>query len=232
MDWQTAKAAELGHAWSREDLKRHFKALCGGISWPSKRPGFVVVAGLSHDRHFETYDVYLLDEFESPDTRELVRRCGLLDYKYEPARWIGDPANGAADRFLRELNDERRVKAPERRESFRPLPGSVDPPRLVSVSRPPLLDDPRPYTYILPELKRLLDESGRQLFLKDSRIKDSLAAIDPAEIAEFAFGAYPAVEALASAVLELRDCGRYLDAPHDEHDDQELALSYGTETVL
>jgi hypothetical protein len=229
MDWKTA---ELGCTWSKADLKRYFKAIYGGIAWPAQRPGFVLVAGLSNDKHFDSYDVYLLDEFESHDTRELVGRCGLLDYKYEPGQWIADPANSAADRFIRELNDERLAKAPKDHGPGRPLPGAVDPPRLLSVTRSPLLDDPRPYTYILPELKRWLDENRRQLFLKDSRAKDSLAVTDPAEVANLPFGAFPAIEALAFAVLELRDHGGYLDAPHDDYDDTRLAESYATESCL
>lgn len=230
-DWKTV---ELGHAWSKEDLGRCFKAVFGGMSWPGQRPGFAVVAGLGRERHFDSYDTYLLDEFESPDTRALVRQCGVLDHKYEPAQWIADPGNQAADRFLRELNDERIARAPQDHGPGWRLVGSLpDPPRLLHLWRSPLFDDPRPYAFILPELRRLLDESRRQLFLKNSRVRDSLGAMEPNEMATLQLGAYPAIEALGFTVVELRDHGRALDAQgQDDDDGAELGASYVTQSVL
>jgi hypothetical protein len=231
MDWKTV---ELGHPWSKEDLGRCFKAIFGGIAWPGQRPGFAVVVGLSKEKHFDSYDAYLLDEYESPDTRELVRRCSVLDYKYEPARWIADPDNDAADRFLRELNEERTAKAPQDHGPGWRLIGSVpDPLRLLAPWRSPLFDEPRPYGYILPELKRLLAEDHRQLFLKNSRVRDSLAAVEPNELATLQLGTYPAIEALGFTVVELRDHGRALDNREpDDDDEMQLAASYVTQSAL
>jgi hypothetical protein len=229
-DWKTG---ELGHAWSKADLRKRFKAIFGGAAWPAEGAGCAVVAGLSRERHFDSYDVYLLDEFESPDTRELVRRCGVLDYRYKPAQWIADPGNQAADRFLRELNEERIARAPQDHGPGWRSIITVDPPRLLSVRRSILFDDPRPYAFLLPELRRLLDESRRQLFLKNSRVRESLAAVEPNEMATLQLGTYPAVEALGFTVVELRDYGRALDSQGpDDDDDMRLAASYVTPSAL
>ena len=56
--------------------------------------------------HMGNHDVYLLDEFESFDMRQLVRQCGVLDFKYAPDRWVGDYHNDAASLFIDEMNAE------------------------------------------------------------------------------------------------------------------------------
>lgn len=193
MDWPIAIEQPLGYAWDEEQLKHHFKVVYGGVAWPGKKPGFAVVVGLTRDKHFESSDVYLLDEFESADTRVLVRQCGVLHHKYQPQRWIGDRCNDAADRFIREMNDERQL--PEDSENGRDG---------FYISWTPILDMQNPYEYMLPELKRLLDKERRQLILKDGKGRDYLAEIKPEEIPFLEFGAYPAIEALAFAVDSIR----------------------------
>lgn len=222
MDW---KDTELGHQWSKADLKRHFRALYGGVAWPGQRPGFVVVVGLANEKHFDSYDVYLLDECESVDTRELVRQMGVLDYRYEPARWVGDPYNDAADRFLRELNEERQAAT----DSATGFPAGRRMPRYLCPIPSPVLDMKRPYSYILAELKWLLDADRRQLFLKTSRVKDYLTTIEPDEVPALEFGAYPAIEALALAGMAIRqDATLDIDDGHD----MDLANSYAVRELL
>ncbi len=221
MDWQTAKDLPLGHPWSKADLKKHFQALCGGVAWPGERPGFAVIVGLGREKHFDSYDTYLLDEYEAVDTRELVRQLGVLDSRYEPVRWIGDPRNDAADRFLQELNAERRNAASGSGPTF---PGRSPRPRYVVPIHSPLLDMKKPYRYILPDLKRLLDADRRQLFLKTSRVKDYLTGIRPDDVPTLEFGAYPAIEALALVVTAVRqEAGR---SDEDEVDEMSAAMSY------
>lgn len=195
------RTAELGHTFTRLELKNECRAICGGVAWPGKHPGFAVVLGMGDDRHFDGYDVYLLDEFESIDTRELVRQCGVLDLKYEPDTWIGDNRNDAADNFIWEMNSER----------DNPDDSQID-LRSFSVCPTQILEMAYPYQYILPELKRMLDKEHRQLFLKDSKTVDSLAAIEPQELSALELGEFPAVEALAFAALEMR---YYASGGHD-----------------
>ena len=190
------KTVRLGQGLTTEELKTRYKRIYGGVAWPGKRPGFAVVVGMDHVRHLDNHDIYLLDEFESSDTRELVRQCTALDYKYQPAIWIGDTRNDAADHFIEEIDRElhRTENSQEHRRHF-------------CICSTQILDMEYPYQYILPELKRLLDKDRRQLFLKDSQVTNYLSEIDPSEIPTLEFGDFPAIEATAFAVIEMRFYG-------------------------
>jgi hypothetical protein len=195
------KTAELGQDFTIVELKNQCKAIYGGVSWPSKRPGFAVVLGMSRDKHFDNYDIFLLDEFEHMDMWELIKQCGVLDFKYQPTMWIGDRLNDAADHFIDELNIS--LRRPEK---------SNQEQQHFSVYSTPILDMQHPYPYIMSEIKKLVDKERRQLFLKDSMIKNYLG-IKLDEVAELQLGDYPTLEALAFAVIELREYGRQIDMP-------------------
>jgi len=196
------KTAELGQDFTIEELKSQCKAIYGGVSWPSKRPGFAVVLGMSHDKHFDNYDIYLLDEFEHIDMWELIKQCGVLIFKYQPTMWIGDKKNDAADRFIQELNITLRRPEKSNQEQL-----------YFSVYSTPILDMKNPYPYIMSEIKKLVDEESRQLFLKDSKTKNYLGEIEPSEVVELQLGDYPAIEALAFAMIEMRKYGRQIAMP-------------------
>jgi len=51
------------------------------------------------------------------------------------------------------------------------------------------------------------------LFLKDSKTKNYLGEIEPSEVVTLELGDYPAVEALAFAVIEMRKYGRQINLP-------------------
>ncbi|MHC4117016.1 MAG: hypothetical protein ACYSWO_05880 [Planctomycetota bacterium] len=192
MEFEELKQGELGRTFDLGPLRSCCKAIYGGVAWPGKREGFGVVIAMNHVYAPGAYEVCLLDEFESFDLRELVRQCGTRDFKYMPDKWIGDWQHGAANRFISELNESR-----QRREH-----------RVFSPIEPWELLEMRPlYPYILGEVKRFLTPDRRQLFLPDdSNAFAYLGGIQPDEVAELELGAYPAIEALAFAVVEmLRD---------------------------
>lgn len=197
------KTAELGQGFTIEELKSQCKKIYGGVSWPGKRPGFAVVLGMSHDKHFDNYDIYLLDEFEHIDMWELIKQCGVLIFKYQPTTWIGDNLNDAADRFIRDLNIT--LRRPEKSNQNQ---------LYFSVYKTPILEMKNLYPYIVSDIKKLVDEERRQLFLKDSKIKNYLGEIEPSEVVELQLGDYPAIEALAFPLIELRKYGRQIDMPH------------------
>jgi len=205
--WEDLKRAKLGEASGGHGLGLCSKAVYGGIAWPGKRPGFAAVLAMSHDRHFESYDIYLLDEFESFDTRELVRRCGIFNHKYNPDVWIGDRRNDAGDRFIHEMNDE--FELPQRM--------SVQ-ERQFFLTSTPVLEMEQLYQYILPSIKKLLDPERRQLFLRDSRVLNYLREVELNDITELELGHYPAIEAIAFAVLEMLQRGddHLLHDPDDD----------------
>jgi hypothetical protein len=76
------KSVELGHTFNFADLQICFKTIWGGVSLPDKREGCAVVVGMGQERHFGSYDIYLLDEFELYDTYELIKKCFEFDFKY------------------------------------------------------------------------------------------------------------------------------------------------------
>lgn len=181
------KTAKLAQTFGRCELMNCCKAVYGGVSWPGNRPGFAVVVAMDHSKHFDSYDICLLEEFESVRVRGLVRQCGALNFKYSPERWIGDWKNDAADHFIREMNSE----LEKQRQKFNLTPTQM-------------LDMEHLYQYILDEIKRLLDKNRRQLFLKDSKVLNYLSEIEESETATLGFGDYPAIEAIAFAVIEMR----------------------------
>jgi hypothetical protein len=74
------------------------------------------------------------------------------------------------------------------------------------------------YPYILDEIGRLLDEDRRRLFLPDnSKILSYLSEIKAGDIGELELGAYPAVEALAFTVIEMRQDERNVIVQDPNH---------------
>ncbi len=193
LEWKDVKEATLGQSFEIKALHNCCKGVYGGVCWPGKRPGFAVVIAMDRARRLDSYDVCLLGEYESFDIRELVRQCGALDLKYLPDQWIGDRKNDAADQFLSEMNNE--PQDANRRQ--------------LNLSWTSLFDMEQLYPYILAEIRRLLASNCRQLFLKESRILGYLSEIRPGEIVDLEQGDYPAIEALALAVIEMR---RWADA--------------------
>lgn len=202
--WQELKKAKLGQSLGL--LRDCCSAVYGGVAWPGKgpgrdsRPGCAVVVARSRLKHFDSYDVCLLDEYESVHMRDLVRQCGALDFKYEPMRWIGDSQNDAADYFIRKMNDEQQRQG-----------------RRFSLAPTPLLDLDHLYETILEELRRLRNPKCRQLELKDSKILNYLR-IQEGEATSLELGDYPAIEALAFAVLEVLKYDKASEAPRPKRE--------------
>lgn len=191
LQYEDLKQAELGYTHSvRWEMSKCCKAIFGGVSWPGKRPGYAIVVAMDLHRRFDSYEVCVLAEYESPSVRELARQCDILDYTYEPKKWIGDWKNDAADKFIRELNSEKTKQEHK-----------------FSVNLTPMLEMENLYPYMLDELKRLLDPNRRMLFLKDSKVKSYLGEIgEPGktdDLSVFSLGEYPAIEATCFAVLSM-----------------------------
>ena len=203
MDEIDLHTVELGHAFTHRERLNHFLAIWGGVAWPGKRRGCAVVVGMDYRPHFDSHDIYLLDEYESFDMRKLIRQCGAMHVQYgiglsrtyspdSPGRWIGDYKNDAASRFIEEMNAEQnRDGSAPGREPF-------------SLSRTPLLGSESLYACILAQIKDLLAPEWRQLFLKGGKILSYMSEIEEGQIAALELGDYPTIEALAFAVIELR----------------------------
>ena len=188
---ENIKTSELGHTFNHIELRNQCRVIWGGVSWPGKREGFAVVVAMGYKTQPDKYEIYLLDEYESFDMRELIKQCFVLDFKYSPERWIGDYKNDAAAKFIYESN-QNNSNTRENRFSITPTA---------------MLEMENLYSYILPQIKGLSQHS--QLFLKDSKIANYLSAIRENEISVFEPGEYPAIEALAFVALEMR---RYIES--------------------
>ena len=212
LQFDELKTTELGYTHEvRWEMNKCSKAIYGGVSWPGKRPGFAVIVAMDKHRRFESYDVCLLAEYESSSVRELVRQAGgVLDYEYEPKRWIGDWKNDAADKFIREMNLERSKQETK-----------------FSPTLTPMLEMENLYPFMLDELKRLLDEKRRQLFLKDSKILLNLSEIEAEDITDLKLGDYPAIEALCFAVFSMKDSVRHLQTNRPMPKTQDMAYAIG-----
>ncbi len=127
---------------------------------------------------------------------------------------MGDQKNDAAYPFIRELSKERHNNKARRFHLY----------------RTPLLDKEHLYPYILAEIKGLINPEKRHLFLKDSKVANYLSGIEPGEVVDLQLGDFPAIEALAFAVLEMRR--REKDFPEfDEEADMAMANSYAWQPV-
>lgn len=191
LQFNDLKEAELGYTHEvRWEVNKACRAIYGGVSWPGKRPGYAVVVAMDLHRRFDSYEVCVLAEYETSSVRELVRQADILDYTYEPTKWIGDWKNDAADKFIRECNSEKNKQVPK-----------------FSVNLTPMLEMENLYPYMLDELKRLLREDRRMLELKESAVSRYIMEFgEPGktdDIASFKLGEYPAVEALCFGVLTM-----------------------------
>ena len=191
-DRPTIKNAELGHTFTREELNRQCLAIHGAVSWPGKRPGFIVVIGMGMNDK-----MYLLEEYESESVRDLVRKCGALNFKFHTFkpysylscqyRWFGNYKNDAASQFIGEMNQE--TKNRER----------------LSLNLSSILDMSQPYQFMLDKLGEFLKADEKCLFLKESKVKNYLSNIESSEISNMELGEYPAIEAVAMAAIELQN---------------------------
>jgi hypothetical protein len=147
-----------------------------------------------------------------------------MDTRYKPAMWIGDNKNSAAERFIREMDEEMQSPStPAVRRSF-------------YISPTMMLEMNQLYAYMLPHLSEQLEPERKMLFLKDSKVLDYLANIEKEHVAELQLGDFPAIEALAFAVITMRndyppEKPINLDTPRDT-DESDLARPYITKSAF
>jgi hypothetical protein len=197
-DETTIETAPLGHTFTDRELETQCRIIVGGIAWPGKRPGYGVILARDAREFWPGGHLILLDEVESWDLGDLIRRCLALGIKHKPRHWYGDHQNAAAGRFLLNHRTTGQLK------DFHILPSSV-------------LDMPQAYPYMLATLKGLLHEDSRRLFLKGSKILADLGAIVPEDVPFMQIGEYPAIEALSFAVAELADDARWKPVKTQHH---------------
>jgi len=192
--WEEVREAPFGTYFHRSELKNCCRMVYGAVAWPNRNPGFAVILAVSRSlgRFGVYYEMVLLAEAESFDTRELVRACGRLDTEWEPDIWVGDVNNGSAEEIVNEMNQKSEQQL------------NLGTAYLLNMDGKGRRMSPM-YPHILGIIKPRIAAKGRQLFLKESRAANWLQPIRIEDIAEIE-GTLPAVEALGLAVDEaLRD---------------------------
>jgi hypothetical protein len=183
LTWEDIKKAELGEAFEIHDLNRCCISVYGGIGWPSsKNPGFAVVVAMACNEQTREYEICLLNEFESPLYRKVIMYCTTVDSKYEPKMWIADTTNDSAEEIKYNMRDK----------------------VCFDLSETNLIEMKPLYPFLLDRLKEMLNPEHRRLFLRDnSKLLKYLGDIEEGQVASLVLGDYPAIEALAFAVIEL-----------------------------
>jgi hypothetical protein len=183
--------------------KKQFADIAGGVSYPGKRPGFAIIAGLRTVDRGEHCEVYVLDEFESADLRKLLHWCHATGPRYNIApdpdrsfRWAGNSQHATAGRIAGEINDENLGQS--RRDS-------------LSICGSSLLDSGTAfYAYVPSILGERRNQSHPSLFTRGSTVENHLISIQSDHPVDRRLGDYPAVEALAfvDTLLRQQTCCR------------------------
>ncbi len=198
-DQPSILTAPLGHPFTPYQMRRETRYVCGGVSWPTKRPGFGVVLGVPRvTAHPAEPEICVLAEVEAEDLAQLARACDGFDSIYEPQAWYGDDVNSAANQILFEMAQAKQPVHPADEYDTRRA--------LRFICRSSLLELDPLYAYLLPMIKGLLRPEYKRLLLKGSRALDYLAQVKPDEIPDMKRGECPAIEALAYAVREALNC--------------------------
>jgi hypothetical protein len=173
-----------------EDIK--YRRIYGGISWPGKRPGFIVIVGeLKQPR---AHKFVLLDESEDFDVQELIKVAEALDFYFKPERWFTNTENKGAMRLVAEAN----ATSDDTRIGSRQL--LLLPSRLRQLRS-------EVFTYLYPRLKRMVGEGGSLDISRGPKVLGYMADPQEQDIQSITWGEYPSIEALAFCVFELDAAG-------------------------
>jgi len=164
-----------------EDVK--YSRIYLGAAWPAARPGWIVVVGeCLLDRVGGLPKLIVLDEASDERLWHVVDRTAALWWYYRPERALADCSHVAAMQFAANVEYVRR--------GFR-LEASL------------LCAMKGPFNYAFPILARM-QETGRLDVPRSNRLTGELMTAPRHEdLAKLALADYPAIAALAFAVIEL-----------------------------
>jgi hypothetical protein len=207
-DWEDIRTAPIGSIRDRAILNRFYARIMGSTVPPGVGGmGYSVIVGeRAEDGALSEY--YVLDEFESPNIRDLIQWSVACWRPYGPSVWFGDPRAVASRQFVQDFNTSMGVGF-----AFTP---SV------------LADMPQLYSYILPTVQSLLKPTQRRAFLGTSLVRKYLSRIKLDELISMKPGDMPAVEALGVLLSEAEHQIKGLDF----EDDMTRAESYAPKSVF
>ncbi len=174
----------LPHFPIDEDAK--YSRIFGGVAWPAVRPGFIVIVGEHKQEHVAGLpQLVVLDEAVEARLWHVVEKAAALRMYYHPESIYTDTGHVAALQFIAERQGQG-----------------------LWVEHSLLCAMEGPLGYALPVLKRLLD-LGRLGVPKTSLLQGELMTAPVHEdLAKLRLSDYPALAALAFAVLGLESTRR------------------------
>lgn len=195
MEREELRTLPLDYQWTREALRDHFAVVAGGVSYPGRRPGHAIVAGLCEPRDRADFEAHVLAETESRDLGDLLRACRALGGQYRRAgmlrqetfRWLGDGKHVGANEILWRLNKEAGNAGDH-----------------LSIETTTLIDGPQPYLTMFATLSEYVKPDRKRLYLHNCKAALAMTEVPADEVADARIGDYPAVEALAFVADGLR----------------------------
>ena len=150
------KDRPIGEELNDRERDNLYKTIIGGVSWPAKHSGYAVMLGMARERVNTPWCAFVVDQYESEDIHDLVHQCCVLDKRWKPDRWLGDPDNDAAFEIMCAANRKYAV-SDSRWRGFKLCP-------------PLVLESKRPYEYMMTQVKYMMSKTRTRLFLKDARV--------------------------------------------------------------
>jgi hypothetical protein len=180
-DWPGTTESYLINVKTEE----RFNRVVGGIAWPGKNPGFIVIVAedykedkISKKRHYR-----ILAEYESQSLIDLSKRGAEFSANLCAYPFYGD----VKERWAMEI-----------------LKKSGTYPYITAA---PFVDDPAAFKGYMHNIRQLTDQTTKRLhFGSKSLLPDRLAALIPDDMmttAKVAFEQHPAITALGYAVCAL-----------------------------
>lgn len=185
------------------DTREDYRRVYGGVAWPGKRPGFIVLVGesMTPDGAVREHFYRMLIEAEEQDVPALLRRCielktatgiGLLKSvrhnTYITDGWFADTSYLPGMEIVRSLNDE----AIERKKES------------LHLSDAPGGDGKDGFIFCYNVLRGLLSRNKKVLHLgEQSKLPSLLLEVSPEKLIKASPQDYPSIAALGYAVAAL-----------------------------
>ena len=179
-DWPTTESYLIN-----VKTEERFNRVVGGIAWPGKNPGFLVVIGEDHekDQTLQNRHYRILAEYSSLSLNDLVRRGSEFSANFCAHPFYGD-------------EKERWAMEHMRKSGF-----------YLNLTAAPFVDDPTAFKGYMHTIRELAHPTAKSLhFGSESHLPAHLAALTPDDMmttAKVAFEQYPAITALGFAVFAL-----------------------------
>ena len=173
------------------ELDKDYLRIYAGVAWPAGRPGFLVVVGQHRLQNIAGEPkLIVLDQLSEARVWDLLQRCAAMRDYYRPERFYADRNHLAAMQLIADHHPQ------------------------LAITHALLCEMPGPCAYAFPLLARWI-ETGR-LVIGGELAGEMLTAPVHQDPADLALADYPAIAALAFAVLGLESIRREPGGPRQQ----------------